>query len=192
MVDDSTRKRPVLVADSPVSGAQVVRELDCLRARQTLNPVNDNGTGLTSNAILRLQPITRRPVAPRRASRCRTPSRYRSSGAGTNCSPTASVSLRAARSAMNLAAPVLSPRVKALGSVSVRWPAFAFRRLVLPAPRPRALAAAFHPRGTCLSMKRLVVPVSVSLPSQTRSRTSLAMPSDTSRATAFAGAERCL
>jgi hypothetical protein len=55
MVDDHTRERPVLVADSPISGAQAVRELDCLRAWQTLNPVNDNGIDLTSSAILQLQ-----------------------------------------------------------------------------------------------------------------------------------------
>ncbi len=54
MVDDYTRECLALVADTSLSGARVGRELDSIvqcRARLAMI-VSDNGTELTSNAIL--------------------------------------------------------------------------------------------------------------------------------------------
>ncbi len=55
MVDDYTREYLCLVADTSLSGLRVVRELDALIARRgrPLGCVSDNGTELTSMAILR-------------------------------------------------------------------------------------------------------------------------------------------
>src|SRR6266436_1092592 len=55
MVDDYTRECLCLVADTSLSGLRVVRELDALIARRgrPLGCVSDNGTELTSMAILR-------------------------------------------------------------------------------------------------------------------------------------------
>jgi putative transposase len=55
VVDDCTRECLALVADTSISGQRVARELDRLlaaRAKPT-TIVSDNGTELTSNAILR-------------------------------------------------------------------------------------------------------------------------------------------
>lgn len=55
VVDDHTRECLTLVADTSLSGARVARELDALMARQgrPMMMVSDNGTELTSMAILR-------------------------------------------------------------------------------------------------------------------------------------------
>lgn len=55
VVDDFTRECLCLVADTSLSGARVARELDALIARRgrPLMVVSDNGTELTSTAILR-------------------------------------------------------------------------------------------------------------------------------------------
>ena len=55
VVDDFTRECLALVADTSLSGARVVRELDMLIARRgrPLMVVSDNGTELTSMAVLR-------------------------------------------------------------------------------------------------------------------------------------------
>ena len=54
VVDDCTRERLLLVADTSLSGAQVARELDWLIAARGKPKmiVSDNGTELTSTAIL--------------------------------------------------------------------------------------------------------------------------------------------
>jgi putative transposase len=55
VVDDCTRERLALVADTSLSGRRVARELDALAARRGRpgTIVSDNGTEFTSNAILR-------------------------------------------------------------------------------------------------------------------------------------------
>ena len=55
VVDDFTRECLCLVADTSISGQRVARELDAIVARRTrpLCCVSDNGTELTSMAILR-------------------------------------------------------------------------------------------------------------------------------------------
>ena len=55
VVDDHTRECLALVADTSLSGARVVRELDAVIAARCrpLMMVSDNGTELTSRAILR-------------------------------------------------------------------------------------------------------------------------------------------
>ena len=55
VVDDHTRECLALVADTSLSGARVVRELDAVIAARgrPLMMVSDNGTELTSTAILR-------------------------------------------------------------------------------------------------------------------------------------------
>jgi putative transposase len=56
VVDDFTRECLALVADTSLSGARVARELDAVIAQQGHRPetiVSDNGTELTSMAILR-------------------------------------------------------------------------------------------------------------------------------------------
>src|SRR5207302_976559 len=55
VVDDCTRECPALVADTSISGQRVARELDKILARRSrpATIVSDNGTELTSNAILR-------------------------------------------------------------------------------------------------------------------------------------------
>jgi putative transposase len=55
VVDDFTRECLALVADTSLSGARVARELDAIIARRTkpLTCVSDNGTELTSMAILK-------------------------------------------------------------------------------------------------------------------------------------------
>ena len=54
VVDDSTRECLALVADTSISGKRVARELDLIVARRGRpgGIVSDNGTELTSNAIL--------------------------------------------------------------------------------------------------------------------------------------------
>jgi putative transposase len=61
VVDDFTRECIALVADTSLSGARVGRELDAViarRGRPTMI-VSDNGTELTSMAILRWSQLTR-------------------------------------------------------------------------------------------------------------------------------------
>ena len=56
VVDDCTRECVALVADTSLSGARVARELDAAIARRKAKPktcVSDNGTELTSMAILK-------------------------------------------------------------------------------------------------------------------------------------------
>lgn len=56
VVDDCTRECLALVADTSLSGARVARELDAAIARRKAKPgtcVSDNGTELTSMAILK-------------------------------------------------------------------------------------------------------------------------------------------
>jgi putative transposase len=56
VVDDCTRECLALVADTSISGRRVARELDDIIRRRGRRPdtiVSDNGTELTSNAILR-------------------------------------------------------------------------------------------------------------------------------------------
>ena len=55
VVDDFTRECLALIADTSLSGARVARELDALIARRGRPDelVSDNGTELTSMAILR-------------------------------------------------------------------------------------------------------------------------------------------
>jgi putative transposase len=56
VVDDCTRECLGLVADTSISGVRVARELDAMIARRGKKPatvVSDNGTELTSNAILK-------------------------------------------------------------------------------------------------------------------------------------------
>ena len=57
VVDDFTRECLALVADTSLSGARVARELDAVIARRgkPKSIVSDNGTELTSTAILRWQ-----------------------------------------------------------------------------------------------------------------------------------------
>lgn len=55
VVDDFTRECLCLIADTSLSGARVARELTAIAARRGVRPllcVSDNGTELTSNAIL--------------------------------------------------------------------------------------------------------------------------------------------
>jgi putative transposase len=54
VVDDFTRECLTLVADTSLSGRRVVRELDAIAARRgyPLSVVSDNGTELTSSAVL--------------------------------------------------------------------------------------------------------------------------------------------
>ncbi len=55
MVDDCTRECLALIADTSISGTRVARELDRLldEGGKPKTIVSDNGTELTSNAILR-------------------------------------------------------------------------------------------------------------------------------------------
>src|SRR5207248_11264817 len=55
VVDDFTRECVALVADTSVSGLRVTRELDAMAAARGLpaSCVSDNGTELTSTAVLR-------------------------------------------------------------------------------------------------------------------------------------------
>jgi putative transposase len=57
IVDDFTRECLALVVDTSISGRRVARELDAIIATRTkpLMIVSDNGTELTSHAILRWQ-----------------------------------------------------------------------------------------------------------------------------------------
>lgn len=56
VIDDFSRECVVLVADTPLSGARVGRELDMAimeRMAKPITVVSDNGTELTSTAILK-------------------------------------------------------------------------------------------------------------------------------------------
>jgi putative transposase len=55
VVDDFSRECLCLVADTSISGTRVCRELDAIAARRgkPLKCVSDNGTELTSTAVLR-------------------------------------------------------------------------------------------------------------------------------------------
>ena len=90
VVDDCTRECLALVADTSISGMRVARELDRLIVERgkPKTIVSDNGTELTSNAILRWADDHRSPgTTSPRESRPRTPSPNPSSaGCATNCS----------------------------------------------------------------------------------------------------------
>ena len=82
VVDDFTRECLCLVADTSLSGARVARELTLLITRHgaPLLCVSDNGTELTSTAILSWSQETRSAgTTSHRASRSRTRSRKASS-----------------------------------------------------------------------------------------------------------------
>jgi putative transposase len=87
VVDDCTRECLALIADTSISGIRVVRELDRLLAERGTPKtiVSDNGTELTSNAILRWaddHKVAWHYIAPGKL-----PSPSPSSGAcATNCS----------------------------------------------------------------------------------------------------------
>ena len=91
VVDDFTRECLALVADTSLSGLRVGRELDAVIARARPTPshvVSDNGTELTSMAILRWSQETGRSTGTtsRRASRPRTPSsRASTADCATSC-----------------------------------------------------------------------------------------------------------
>jgi len=55
VVDDFTRECLALIADTSLSGARVVRELDAIIAHRgrSCTIVSDNGTELTSMAVLK-------------------------------------------------------------------------------------------------------------------------------------------
>jgi len=77
VVDDFTRENLALVVDTSLSGARVARELDAIIAvrGKPLMIVSDNGTELTSLAILRwAQDDGSSSIKSRRASRSRTAS----------------------------------------------------------------------------------------------------------------------
>jgi len=61
VVDDCTRECLGLVADTSISGVRVARELDAIIARRAkpATVVSDNGTELTSNAILKWADATK-------------------------------------------------------------------------------------------------------------------------------------
>jgi putative transposase len=92
VVDDCTRECLALVADTSLSGVRVARELDRLMIERGKPKmvVSDNGSELTSNAILTWADRTIAPVSTgitsRRASPCRMPSsRASTAGCGMNC-----------------------------------------------------------------------------------------------------------
>lgn len=92
VVDDLTRECLALVADTSLSGLRVGRELDrivALRGRPAMI-VSDNGTELTSHAILHWQQergVASPGTTSRRASRSRTgSSRASTAGSATNAS----------------------------------------------------------------------------------------------------------
>ena len=83
VVDDFTRENLALIPDTSLSGARVARELDALIARRggPGSCVSDNGTELTSMAILKWsRQAASLGTTLRRASRSRTPS-WRASSA---------------------------------------------------------------------------------------------------------------
>jgi putative transposase len=89
VVDDCTRECLALVADTSLSGTRVASELDRLMIERGKPKmvVSDNGSELTSNAILiwvDQAGVAWRYIAP--ASPCRTPSsRASTAGCGMNC-----------------------------------------------------------------------------------------------------------
>ena len=98
VVDDCTRECLALVPDTSISGTRVARELDRLMVAygKPTTIVSDNGTELTSNAILDGQTTTRSGgITSRRASRFRMPSPSPSSVA---CATSCSMRLCSARS----------------------------------------------------------------------------------------------
>jgi putative transposase len=90
VVDDCTRECLALVADTSISGRRVARELDDIIRRRGQRPdtiVSDNGTELTSNAILSWADETGvGGTASRPASRSRMgSSRVSMAGCATSC-----------------------------------------------------------------------------------------------------------
>ena len=89
VVDDCTRECLALVPDTSISGIRVARELDRLMVAygKPKTIVSDNGTELTSNAILRWTTTRSSGITSRPASRFRMPSPSPSSVAcATSCS----------------------------------------------------------------------------------------------------------
>ncbi len=89
VVDDCTRECLALVADTSLSGIRVARELDRLMMERGKPKmvVSDNGSELTSNAILTwADTAASNGTTSRRANLCRTPSwRASTVGCGMNC-----------------------------------------------------------------------------------------------------------
>jgi putative transposase len=90
VVDDCTRECLALVADTSISGRRVARELDDIIRRRGQRPdtiVSDNGTELTSNAILGWTDETGvGGTTSRPANRSRTGlSKASTAGCATNC-----------------------------------------------------------------------------------------------------------
>src|SRR5437867_13006643 len=89
VVDNCTRECLALVADTSLSGVRVARELDRLMIERGKPKmvVSDNGSELTSNAILTWADHARvewHYIAPGKS--CRMPSsRASTAGCGTNC-----------------------------------------------------------------------------------------------------------
>ena len=90
VVDDCTRECLALVADTSISGRRVARELNDIIRRRGQRPdtiVSDNGTELTSNAILagRMRPASA-GITSRPANRSRTASsRASTADCATSC-----------------------------------------------------------------------------------------------------------
>ncbi len=88
VVDDCTRECLALVADTSLSGIRVARELDRLmieRGKPRM-VVSDNGSELTSKAILAWADQSRVAWHSRRANSWRTPSSRASTvGCGMSC-----------------------------------------------------------------------------------------------------------
>jgi putative transposase len=74
VVDDFSRECLALVADTSLSGKRVVRELDAIAAERgyPATVVSDNGTELTSSAVLAWSQAARRWLALHRAGQAAT------------------------------------------------------------------------------------------------------------------------
>lgn len=73
IVDDFTREAPALVVDTSIGGARMARELDVLIARRKPSLiVSDNGTEMTSRAMLEWSNRTGVGISSNPASRSRT------------------------------------------------------------------------------------------------------------------------
>jgi putative transposase len=84
LVDDCTRECLASVPDTSISGTRIARELDRLLVAhgKPKTIVSDNGTELTSNAILRAAETTRsNGITSHRGTRYKTPSPNPSSAA---------------------------------------------------------------------------------------------------------------
>lgn len=99
VIDDFSRECLAAVVDNSISGGRVARELDVIAERRgfPLMVVSDNGTELTSNAMLNGSRIAvSNGITSRPESRCRTAS-WKASTAG--CGTSASTSICSAATA---------------------------------------------------------------------------------------------